>query len=179
MFNFGISELMIIAVVGLIVIGPERLPRVARTLGHLIGRMQRYVSDIKADINREVELDELRQLQSTMKDAAEEIEKSVSKQVNYVEDEVKQAEAETRKNLEDAVKPAEAETRKNLEDAVKPATGINLMESVDSPEKADKQADEGSQENGDGEAAAPEMPETARAEPNPDSTKSGSGDKQT
>ncbi|MGD8787965.1 MAG: Sec-independent protein translocase protein TatB [Burkholderiales bacterium] len=164
MFNFGISELMIIAVVGLIVIGPERLPRVARTLGHLIGRMQRYVSDIKADINREVELDELRQLQSTMKDAAEEIEKSVSKQVNYVEDEVKQA---------------EAETRKNLEDAVKPATGINLMESVDSPEKADKQADEGSQENGDGEAAAPEMPETARAEPNPDSTKSGSGDKQT
>ena len=74
MFNFGISELMIIAVVGLIVIGPERLPRVARTLGHLFGRMQRYVSEIKADINREVELDELRQLQSSMKEAAQEIE---------------------------------------------------------------------------------------------------------
>lgn len=106
MFNFGISELMVIAVVGLIVIGPERLPRVARTLGHLVGRMQRYVNDIKADINREVELEELRKLQSSMKEAADEIEHSVAKQVNYVEDEVKQAEAETRKSVEDAVKPA-------------------------------------------------------------------------
>ncbi|NIO39789.1 MAG: twin-arginine translocase subunit TatB, partial [Burkholderiales bacterium] len=94
MFNFGISELMIIAVIGLIVIGPERLPRVARTLGHLVGRMQRYVSEIKADINREVELDELRKLQSSMKEAAEEIEQSVSKQVNFIEEEVKQAQDE-------------------------------------------------------------------------------------
>lgn len=164
MFNFGISELMIIAVVGLIVIGPERLPRVARTLGHLIGRMQRYVSDIKADINREVELDELRQLQSTMKDAAEEIEKSVSRQVNYVEDEVKQA---------------EAETRKSLEDAVKPATGVNLMGSFDSPEKADKQADGDSQENGHSDAATPEKPAAPQTEQrDPESNKSGSGDKQ-
>jgi sec-independent protein translocase protein TatB len=117
MFNFGISELMVIAVVGLIVIGPERLPRVARTLGHLFGRMQRYVNDIKADINREVELDELRQLQSSMKEAADEIEKSVAKQVNYVEEEVKQA---------------QAETRKSVEDAVKPAAGIDLMGPVNS-----------------------------------------------
>ena len=119
MFNFGVTEVMLIAVVGLIVIGPERLPRVARTLGHLFGRMQRYVTDIKSDINREVELDELRKLQASMKDAAQEIEASVSKQVNFIEDEVKQA---------------ETETRKSVEEAVQPAAGINLMHSLNPPE---------------------------------------------
>ena len=58
MFDIGFSELLVIAVVALIVIGPERLPKVARTVGHLIGRMQRYVNDVKADISREMELDE-------------------------------------------------------------------------------------------------------------------------
>jgi len=57
MFDIGFSELLVIGVVALIVIGPERLPRVARTVGHLMGRMQRYVADVKADIDREVELD--------------------------------------------------------------------------------------------------------------------------
>jgi len=52
MFDVGLSELMIIAVVALVVIGPERLPKVARTAGLLLGRLQRYVSDVKADINR-------------------------------------------------------------------------------------------------------------------------------
>ena len=54
MFDIGFSEMMVIAVVALIVIGPERLPKVARTLGHLFGRMQRYVNDVKADICREM-----------------------------------------------------------------------------------------------------------------------------
>lgn len=124
MFNFGVTEVMLIAVVGLIVIGPERLPRVARTLGHLFGRMQRYVSDIKADISREVELDELRKLQSTMKEAAQDIEESVSKQVNFIEDEVRQA---------------ESETRKSVEEAVEPAAGINLMHSLNPPEYPEEQ----------------------------------------
>lgn len=100
MFDLGFTELFVIAVVGLIVIGPERLPRVARTLGHLFGRMQRYVTEVKADINREMELDELRKLQSSMQEAAREIEKGVSTQVNYIENEVKQAEIETRKTVE-------------------------------------------------------------------------------
>ena len=56
--------------VALIVIGPERLPRVARTLGHLAGRLQRYVADVKADINREIELDELRKMRDSMQQAA-------------------------------------------------------------------------------------------------------------
>ena len=63
MFDIGFSEIVVIAVVALIVIGPERLPKTARTLGHLFGRLQRYVNDVKADINREMELDELRKLQ--------------------------------------------------------------------------------------------------------------------
>lgn len=88
MFDIGFSELMVIAVVALIVIGPERLPKVARTLGHLFGRMQRYVSDVKADISREMELDELRKLQASMQDAARSIEQSVSKEISATESEL-------------------------------------------------------------------------------------------
>jgi sec-independent protein translocase protein TatB len=88
MFDIGFSELMVIAVVALIVIGPERLPKVARTLGHLFGRMQRYVSDVKADISREMELDELRKLQASMQDAARSIEQSVSREISATESEL-------------------------------------------------------------------------------------------
>jgi sec-independent protein translocase protein TatB len=88
MFDIGFSELMIIAVVALIVIGPERLPKVARTLGHLFGRMQRYVSDVKADISREMELDELKKLQTTMEDAARSFEQSVTQEVQSAESEL-------------------------------------------------------------------------------------------
>ena len=62
MFDIGLSEIVVIGVVALIVIGPEKLPKTARMLGHLFGRLQRYVNEVKADINREMELDELRKL---------------------------------------------------------------------------------------------------------------------
>ena len=88
MFDIGFSELMVIAVVALIVIGPERLPKVARTLGHLFGRMQRYVNDVKADISREMELDELKKLQSSMQDAARSFEHSVTHGVHTAESEL-------------------------------------------------------------------------------------------
>jgi sec-independent protein translocase protein TatB len=88
MFDIGFSELMVIAVVALIVIGPERLPKVARTLGHLFGRMQRYVNDVKADISREMELEELKKLQTTMQDAARSFEHSVTREVNATESEL-------------------------------------------------------------------------------------------
>jgi len=78
MFDVGFSELVVIALVALIVIGPERLPRVARTLGALLGRAQRYVNDVKADIQREVNLDELKDIQSSFHDAAKSIEQSVT-----------------------------------------------------------------------------------------------------
>ena len=84
MFDIGFCEIVVIAVVALIVIGPEKLPKMARTLGHLFGRLQRYVNDVKADINREMELDELRKLQKQVQTAARRIETSVSSAANEV-----------------------------------------------------------------------------------------------
>src|SRR5687767_15990245 len=86
MFDIGFSELLVIAVVALIVIGPQRLPKVARTLGHLFGRMQRYVNDVKADISREMDLDELKKLQSSMEDTAREMRDSVQRGISETED---------------------------------------------------------------------------------------------
>jgi sec-independent protein translocase protein TatB len=94
MFDIGFSEMMVIAVLALIVIGPERLPRVARTLGHLAGRLQRYVADVKADINREVELDELRKMRDSMQQAASNFESSVNEEVSKASSEVAKVEGE-------------------------------------------------------------------------------------
>lgn len=70
MLDFGISELMVIGVVALVVIGPERLPRVARTVGHMVGKAQRYVADVKSEVNRSMELEELRKVKTQFEDAA-------------------------------------------------------------------------------------------------------------
>ena len=94
MFDIGFSEIVVIAVVALIVIGPEKLPKTARTLGHLFGRLLRYVNDVKADISREIELDELRKLQQQVQTAATEIETSVSSAVHDVETGVRTVESE-------------------------------------------------------------------------------------
>lgn len=130
MFDIGASELFVIGVVALLVIGPERLPRVAKTLGHLFGRMQRYVTDVKADISREIELDELRKLQSTMQDAARSIEQSVSTQVNFIESEVKQAGAELEKQAQAAVAPMTG--IQLMPPAAQPADGA-IAEKAESP----------------------------------------------
>lgn len=94
MFDIGFSEIVVIAVVALIVIGPERLPKVARTLGHMFGRLQRYVNEVKSDISREMELDELRKLQSEVQSAARDIEQSVSSAARDVESGVRSVEKE-------------------------------------------------------------------------------------
>lgn len=71
MFDIGFSELMLIGVVALVVIGPERLPKVARTAGQWVGRLNRYVSQVKQDIDRDIKLEELRKMQQDMKDTAQ------------------------------------------------------------------------------------------------------------
>lgn len=81
MFDIGFSELLLIGIVALVVIGPERLPKVARTAGHLFGRMQRYVSDVKADINREIHAEELHKLQEEIRSSVNSIEQSVSQEL--------------------------------------------------------------------------------------------------
>lgn len=84
MFDIGFSELLVIGVVALIVLGPERLPKVARTAGHLFGRFQRYVSDVKAEIKREMHNEEIMKLQGTLqeaKDAVTGMEQSLRQEV--------------------------------------------------------------------------------------------------
>ena len=71
MFDVSFSELLVIAVVALLVIGPEKLPKVARTVGAFTGRMQRYVAQIKEEVNREVRFEELQKLQQEIKQSVE------------------------------------------------------------------------------------------------------------
>lgn len=92
MFGIDFPELVIIAVVALIVIGPEHLPKVARTIGHLWGRGQRYVNGVKADISRDMALDELRQMQQKMEQEAGDIGKTVNQTSQELERELKNVE---------------------------------------------------------------------------------------
>lgn len=120
MFDIGFSELLVIAVVALLVIGPERLPKVARTAGHLFGRLQRYVNDVKSDIQREMELDELRKLRSEFEDAARSVQDSVhevDKEVRAVGDDLDRVVAGT------TAEPAAAETGALPPPAGAPADG--------------------------------------------------------
>jgi sec-independent protein translocase protein TatB len=86
MFDIGFTELIVIGVVALIVIGPERLPRVARTAGHLYGRMQRYVSSVKSDISQEIHLDELRRAGQGFKESIESAASGIEQQATVVDD---------------------------------------------------------------------------------------------
>jgi sec-independent protein translocase protein TatB len=119
MFDIGFSELIVIGVVALIVIGPERLPKVARTLGHLLGRAQRYVSDVKSDISREMQLDELRKLQSQVADSARELETSVRKEYETARSAVEAPAQEVAAELQSAAKLTE--TLPVAETTTKPA----------------------------------------------------------
>ena len=101
MFDIGFSELLVIGLVALIVIGPEKLPRVARTVGHLAGRLQRYVSDVKSDINREIELEDLKKMRDSMEQAATEMRSSV-------QDELTKTETDLNKTVSEAVEDKKA-----------------------------------------------------------------------
>ncbi len=77
MIDIGLSKMALIGVVALVVIGPEKLPRVARTVGTLLGKAQRYVNDVKSEVNRSMELDELRKMKENVESAARDVEQSV------------------------------------------------------------------------------------------------------
>ena len=81
MIDFGFDKIALIGAVALIVIGPEKLPKVARTMGHLLGKAQRYVADVKAEVNRSIELDELKKMRTEFTDAARDVEQTVRKEV--------------------------------------------------------------------------------------------------
>jgi len=82
MIDFGFDKLALISAVALIVIGPEKLPRVARTVGTLLGKAQRYVADVKAEVNRSIELEELKKMKTEFEDAARNVEKTVSSEIH-------------------------------------------------------------------------------------------------
>ena len=82
MIDFGFDKLALISAVALIVIGPEKLPRVARTVGTLLGKAQRYVADVKAEVNRSIELEELKKMKTEFEDAARNVEQTVSNEVH-------------------------------------------------------------------------------------------------
>ncbi|MBS1187193.1 MAG: tatB [Burkholderiaceae bacterium] len=78
MFDFGLSKLVLIGVIALVVIGPEKLPKVARMAGALFGRAQRYINDVRAEVSREMAFDELHRLHGEVRVAAQEIGDSLS-----------------------------------------------------------------------------------------------------
>ncbi len=94
MFDIGFSELMVIGIVALVVIGPERLPKVARTAGQWLGRLNRYVSQVKQDIDRDIKLEELRKMQQDMKETAQRYEVMAGNVAREVETTVAQETSE-------------------------------------------------------------------------------------
>jgi sec-independent protein translocase protein TatB len=82
MIDFGFDKIALIGAVALIVIGPEKLPRVARTVGTLLGKAQRYVADVKAEVNRSIELEDLKKMKTQFEDAARNVEQTVSSEIN-------------------------------------------------------------------------------------------------
>lgn len=82
MLDFGFDKIALIGAVALIVIGPEKLPRVARTVGTLLGKAQRYVADVKAEVNRSIELEELQKMKNQFTTAVSDVEQSVRQEVN-------------------------------------------------------------------------------------------------
>jgi sec-independent protein translocase protein TatB len=134
MFDVGFSEIVVIAVVALVVIGPEKLPKTARTLGVLFGRLQRYVGEVKADISRELELEELRKLQTEMQSTAQELKQSVETAAKSVESGMRDVERdlnavgqEATAPVADAVaaSPAPAEPPFALTADASPAPGVD------------------------------------------------------
>jgi sec-independent protein translocase protein TatB len=100
MFDLSFGEMAMIGAVALVVLGPERLPKVARTVGEWAGKAQRYVSQVKADINREMEVAELKKLQEQARGIAHEFESAVQSEVRSIESGVGSAVDATKANFE-------------------------------------------------------------------------------
>ncbi|MBU0751954.1 MAG: Sec-independent protein translocase protein TatB [Gammaproteobacteria bacterium] len=131
MFDVGFSQLILIGLVALIVIGPQRLPSVARTVGHLLGRLQRYVGDVKADISREMQLEELKKLQDQVASQARDMERQVTEQMSSVETDLNasiaqgieaKAEQAAPQESEAAIPPPAADSMPEVATAVPPTT---------------------------------------------------------
>ena len=136
MFGFSFAELTVIMVVALVVIGPERLPKVARTMGHLWGRAQRYVNGVKADIERDMAVEEFRQLQQKVQAEASAIEQSFNQaaltadeQLQQINDAVAKLSTPTESTAALATQPVQT-TQLPLQPDVHPSTTPALEKPV-------------------------------------------------
>ncbi len=116
MFDMGFSEIMVIGVVALIVIGPERLPKVARTVGLLLGRVQRYVATVKSDLSQEMQLDELRRTGQAFKEGLQNSGQQISNEVDNIQ-----------QSVADSVTPQQSEPEPAL-------TAQQQTETIDNPQ---------------------------------------------
>lgn len=129
MFDISFSELLVVGVVALLVIGPERLPRVARTVGHMFGRAQRYMNDVKSDIQREIDIDEIGSIKKQMEDATS----SIKQSVNQFGKQIKDPLAEARDAINDLGKDTEKVAQSITQDAksTPPAIEPNTPDRLD------------------------------------------------
>jgi len=135
MFDIAFSEMLVIGVVALVVIGPERLPKVARTLGHLFGRLQRYVAQVKTDINREMEVAELTKVKAEFEGAAREFERDLETKMQEAERDIRAVESDIERQLKPAEPaPLAASPEPVPEAAPAPATASPQLElAIDEP----------------------------------------------
>jgi sec-independent protein translocase protein TatB len=132
MLDIGFSELVVIGVVALVVIGPERLPRVARTVGHLMGRFQRYVADVKSDINREIELADLKKIRADVEEAARSVEHTVKSEMQAAEEQIRTTEAELNQ-AGDGLRQMQAEVNESLASLSMPHMGMGQAAGTEPP----------------------------------------------
>jgi sec-independent protein translocase protein TatB len=138
MFDIGFSELLVIGVVALIVLGPERLPKVARTAGHLFGRLQRYVSEVKAEVKREMHNEEIMKLQTSLqeaKDAVSGVEQSIKSEATETEHLLKAVSDEVPRSLEFVEEPTPVEATRPAPEG-EPVPQMELPLAAPSPEPA-------------------------------------------
>ena len=149
MFDIAFTELLIIGVVALVVIGPDRLPKVARTAGQWLGKLNRYVSQVKQDIDRDMRLEELRKMQQDMKDSAQKYEIMANETMQRVEDTVTEETSQISKVMQAMSKTDGGLTMKEYEkyqaEKALPANEAAPIEG-DKPAMTDQVADSGGTE---------------------------------
>ena len=122
MFDFGFSELVVIGAVALVVLGPEKLPVVARTAGEWIGKAQRMVAQVKGDIEREAELAELKKIQEEAKSAADNLSKTIKGETDSLQSEVKQLENDV-KGVENDINASAKDVADSYKELTENTTG--------------------------------------------------------
>lgn len=136
MFDIGFTELLVIGVVALIVIGPERLPKVARTAGHLYGRMQRYVSTVKTDISNEIQLDEMRRAGQEFRESVESAALGMKREATVVDDYLREEVGNINKEV--AAMPATEGGRSVTEPVMNQTEPGTLLQQSLSPDQPDQ-----------------------------------------